>query len=150
MSWTYLDPTDRLRGIRQLRRALRLRSESIVDQQPVVALLARLFSLPKVAAGAIVYSAGLGGAARRCEASGLPNLWLIRSSSAWACSNATSLRELPRARLAEHWSALPTTDAANAGRIQVEGVNRRPSPCRGSKSPWAVRQNGSGCRSSAR
>ena len=26
MSWTYLDPTDRLRGIRQLRRALRLRS----------------------------------------------------------------------------------------------------------------------------
>ena len=58
-------------------------------QRRAVVPLARSLFLPKVVAAAIARSAGLGGAAPRCEASGFPNLWLSRSSSALACSNAT-------------------------------------------------------------
>lgn len=60
-----------------------------VTRRRAVAPLARSLFLPKVVAAAIACSAGLGGAAPRCEASGFPNLWLSRSSSALASSNAT-------------------------------------------------------------
>ena len=60
-----------------------------VTRRRAVAPLAQSLFLPKVVAAAIACSAGLGGAAPRCEASGFPNLWLSRSSSALASSNAT-------------------------------------------------------------